>query len=56
MVKVRKQRFDAKKKKVKNAKINNLQARLKGSKFINFNESNKLLMKQKIVELSMKKH
>ena len=31
------------KKKVRNAKINNLQARPKESKVINFNESNKLL-------------
>ena len=42
-VKVSKQRFDVIKKKVRNAKINNLQARPKESKVINFNESNKLL-------------
>ena len=42
-VKVSKQRFDVIKKKVQNAKINNLQARPKESKVINFNESNKLL-------------
>ena len=42
-VKVSKQRFDVIKKKVQNAKINNLQARPKGSKVININESNKLL-------------
>ena len=42
-VKVSKQKFDAIKKKVLNAKINNLQARPKGSKVININESNKLL-------------
>ena len=43
MVKVSKQRFDVIKKKVQNAKINNLQARPKGGKVINTNESNKLL-------------
>ena len=43
MVKVSKQRFDVIKKKVQNAKINNLQARPKGGKVININESNKLL-------------
>ena len=43
MVKVSKQRFDVIKKKVQNAKINNLQARPKGGKVINANESNKLL-------------
>ena len=41
-VKVSKQRFDVIKKEVQNAKINNLQARPKGSKVININESNKL--------------
>ena len=41
-VKVSKQRFDVIKKRVQNAKINNLQARPKGSKVINTNESNKL--------------
>ena len=43
MDKVSKQRFDVIKKKVQNAKINNLQARPKGGKVINTNESNKLL-------------
>ena len=42
-VKVSKQKFDVIKKKVHNAKINNLQTRPKGSKVININESNKLL-------------
>ena len=42
-VKVSKKRFDVIKKKVQNAKINNLQARPKGGKVININESNKLL-------------
>ena len=42
-VKVNKKRSDMIKKKVQNAKINNLRARLKGSKVININESNKLL-------------
>ena len=42
-IKVSKKRFDVIKKKVQNAKINNLQARPKGSKVININESNKLL-------------
>ena len=42
-IKVSKQRFDVIKKKVQNAKINNLQARPKGSKVININKSNKLL-------------
>ena len=42
-IKVSKQRFDVIKKKVQNAKINNLQARPKGGKVINTNESNKLL-------------
>ena len=42
-VKVSKQRFDEIKKEVQNAKINNLQARPKGGKVININESNKLL-------------
>ena len=42
-VKVSKQRFDVIKKEVQNAKINNLQARPKGGKVININESNKLL-------------
>ena len=42
-VKVSKQRFDVIKKKVQNAKINNLQARPKGGKVININQSNKLL-------------
>ena len=41
-VKVSKQRFDVIKRKVQNAKINNLQARPKGSKLININKSNKL--------------
>ena len=42
-VKISKQRFDVIKKKVQNAKINNLQARPKESKDINIKESNKLL-------------
>ena len=42
-IEVRKQRFDVTKKKVQNAKTNNLQVRPKGSKIININESNKLL-------------
>ena len=42
-IKVSKQRFDVIKKKVQNAKINNLQTRQKGSKVININESDKLL-------------
>ena len=42
-IKVSKKRFDVIKKKVQNAKINNLQARPKGGKVININESNKLL-------------
>ena len=42
-VKVNKKRSDMIKKKVQNAKINNLRARLKGSKVININKSNKLL-------------
>ena len=42
-VKVSKERFDVMKKKVQNAKINNLQTRPKGSKIININESNKLI-------------
>ena len=42
-IKVSKQRFHMIKKKVQNAKFNNLQARPKGSKVININESNKLL-------------
>ena len=42
-VKVSKERFDVVKKKVQNAKINNLQGRPKGSKVININGSNKLL-------------
>ena len=42
-MKVSGQRFNVIKKKVQNAKINNLQARPKGSKVININESNKLL-------------
>ena len=42
-IKVSKKRFDVIKKKVQNAKINNLQVRAKGSKVININESNKLL-------------
>ena len=42
-IKVSKQRFDVIKKKIQNAKINNLQARPKGGKVININESNKLL-------------
>ena len=44
-IKVSRQRFNVIKKKVQNAKINNLQARPKGSKVININESNKLLYK-----------
>ena len=40
---ISKKRFDVIKKKVQNAKINNLKARLKGSKVINIYESNKLL-------------
>ena len=40
---ISKKRFDVIKKKVQNAKINNLIARLKGSKVINIYESNKLL-------------
>ena len=40
-----KQRFDVIKKKVQNTKINNLQARPKGCKVIDINESNKLLHK-----------
>ena len=43
-MKVSKQRFDMIKKNVQNAKINNLKARPKGSKVININESNKLLL------------
>ena len=43
MVKVSKQRFDVIKKKVWNAKVNNLQAIPKGSKVISIYESNKLL-------------
>ena len=42
-IKLSKQRFNVIKNKVENAKINNLQARTKGSKVINNNESNKLL-------------
>ena len=42
-IKVSKKRFDVIKKEVQNAKINNLQARIKGGKVININESNKLL-------------
>ena len=42
-IKVSKQRFDVIKKKVQNAKNNNLQARPKGSKVININKSDKLL-------------
>ena len=42
-VKVKKKKSDMIKKKVQNAKINNLRGRLKGSKVININESNKLL-------------
>ena len=42
-IKVSKQSFDVIKKKVQNAKNNNLQARSKGSKVININESDKLL-------------
>ena len=41
--KVSKQRFDVIQSKVQNAKNNNLQARPKGGKIINFNESNELL-------------
>ena len=44
-VKVSKKRFNVIKKKAQNAKINDLQARLKGSKIININKSNKLLHK-----------
>ena len=42
-MKVSKQRFDVITKKVQNAKNNNLQARPKGSKVLNINESDKLL-------------
>ena len=42
-IKVDKKRFDVMKKKAQNAKKSNLQVRPKGSKFININESNKLL-------------
>ena len=42
-VKVSKQRFDVIKKKVQNAKTNNLLARPKGGKVININKSNKLI-------------
>ena len=42
-IKVSKKRFDVIKKEVQNAKINNLQARIKLGKVININESNKLL-------------
>ena len=42
-INVSKKRLDVIKKKVQNAKIYNLQARLKGVKNININESNKLL-------------
>ena len=42
-IKVSKKRFNVIKKEVQNAKINNLQARIKGGKVININESNKLL-------------
>ena len=42
-IKVSKQRFHMIKKKVQNAKFNNLQARPKGGKVININESSKLL-------------
>ena len=42
-IKVSKQRFDVIKKKVQNAKINNLQARPNTGKVININQSNKLL-------------
>ena len=42
-IKVSKQRFDMIKKKVRNAKINNLKARPKGGNVINIKESNKLL-------------
>ena len=42
-IKVSKQSFDVIKKKVQNAKNNNLQARPKGSKVININKSDKLL-------------
>ena len=41
-VKVSKQRFDLIKKEVQNAKVNNLQAKPKGVKVVNFSESNKL--------------
>ena len=41
-VKVSKQRFDLIKKEVQNAKVNNLQAKPKGAKVVNFSESNKL--------------
>ena len=43
MDKVSKQRFDVIKKKVQNAKTNNLLARPKGGKVININKSNKLI-------------
>ena len=42
-VKVNKRRFDVIKKKVQNAKINNLQARSKGGRVININEWNELV-------------
>ena len=54
-IKVSKKRFDVIKKKVQNAKINNLQVRPKGSKVINVNQLNKF-MKSKMVKLLMKKH
>ena len=54
-VKVNKTRFDVIKSKVQNAK-KKLQVRLKGSKAININESNKLLNEIKKVKLPMKNH
>ena len=42
-IKVSKKRFDVIKKKVQNAKINNLQVRPKGSKVINVNQLNKFM-------------
>ena len=44
------------KKKVQNAKTNNLLARPKGGKVININKSNKLIYEQNIVKLPMKKY
>ena len=55
-VKVSKQRFDVMKKKVQNAKIDNLQARSKGNKVINVNKSNKLLHERENSQVTLKKH